>query len=81
MSRFVDELVKHQGAETGAAFAQRLGISPQFWSDLRRGRRSIPRAFARKLIATWPNLEDAYMEDVREEILGPSIRRRATPPA
>lgn len=68
MSRFVQGLIKHQDGETGAVFAQRLGISPQFWSDLRRGRRSLPRALVRRWLAEWPELEDAYIEDVRDEI-------------
>lgn len=68
MSRFITALTTHQDGETGAAFAQRLGISPQFWSDLRRGRRSVPKAFVRRWVAVWPDLEEPYLEDVREEI-------------
>lgn len=71
MSRFIDALTKHQEGETGASFAAELGISAQFWSDLRRGRRAVPRTLARRLIAVWPELEDAYIEDVREEIRTP----------
>ena len=68
MSRFVQGLIERQGAGTGAAFAQHLGISAQFWSDLRRGRRSLPRALVRRWLTVWPELEDAYIEDTRAEI-------------
>lgn len=70
MNRFMEELTKHQEGETGAVFAQRLGISAQFWSDLLRGRRRVPITFAQRLINVWPELEDAYIEDIRREIKG-----------
>lgn len=68
MSRFIEGLTKHQGAATAAAFAQHLGVSPQFWSDLRLGRRPLPRALVRRWLVEWPELEDAYIEDVRDEV-------------
>lgn len=68
-NRFIGALIQLQGDTTGAAFAARLGISKQFWSNLRNGRRPVPRALARRWIGMWPALAAEYIADAAADVL------------
>jgi hypothetical protein len=68
-SRFIRALVEIQGDATGAVFAKRLGISKQFWSNLRTGQRPLPKALARRWIGIWPMLTADFVADTVAEVL------------
>lgn len=68
-SRFIRALVAIQGETPSTAFAGRLGISKQFWSNLRNGRRPVPKALARRWIVIWPALAAEYIADAAADIL------------
>jgi hypothetical protein len=72
-SRFIRALIAIQGKQSSTAFAAQLGISKQFWSNLRKGRRPLPEALIARCIARWPALVADYTADTLDRVI-PSER-------
>lgn len=65
MDDFRDQLRAKQASENDDQFAARLGVSRSYWTRLRTKTRPITAKVARRAVAQWPDLEDAYLADVR----------------